>query len=73
MIRARYQYEREEDEHYHVDNNVFYCDSCSRCWEVEGRGDIDGEGNYSRYFRALYYSEFPSIGKKRKKCPHCNE
>jgi hypothetical protein len=48
-----------------IDMLMLVCTDCSRVWQRPISG---GERN-SFY----YYEDFPTIGKKRKKCPECTK
>ena len=54
-----------EQRKHKMDNLVFYCSSCKACWsKVPKWIDIV---RWRKYPRGL----MPTIGKKRKKCPSC--
>jgi len=58
-------------ENYRTDSKIKFCKSCKRVW-------CYGIARESRYCyderkRIIYYSEIPSIGKKRHTCPSCKD
>jgi hypothetical protein len=56
-----------ENKKWSVDNSIFFCNTCKCCWSNQTRY-IDNN-KWKRYPKNL----IPSIGKKRKECPHCEE
>ncbi len=64
-INARKRARRFENKKWSVDNNIFFCESCKTCWSNVTKY-IDGS-KWKKYPKGF----IPSIGKKRKECPHC--
>mgnify|MGYP001242678060 FL=1 len=60
-----YSSKAETTRNMNIDMLMLVCTDCSRVWQRPISG---GERN-SFY----YYEDFPTIGKKRKKCPECTK
>ena len=54
-----------------ADQNIKYCESCDRCWEVD---EARANGSYyrSRGIRPIvFYEDFPLLGKEKEQCEEC--
>jgi len=49
-----------------ADETIYYCESCSKCWEKIKVGHTR-----SKKHGYLFYEDFPSYKKKRKTCIGC--
>jgi multimeric flavodoxin WrbA len=54
-----------------ADKNIKYCESCNKCWEIDGS---KANGSYYRdkgIKPTLFYEDFPILGRERKQCEEC--
>lgn len=49
-----------------VDERIMFCDKCSKCYE-----EVDFISKRRVKDKVVYYNDFPSINKKRRRCPKC--
>ncbi len=45
-----------------ADSNIYYCESCDRCWQVKYVTSANGIN---------YYEDFPRYKRERKTCKGC--
>ncbi len=45
-----------------ADRNIYYCESCDRCWQVKYVTSANGIN---------YYEDFPTFKRERKTCKGC--
>lgn len=52
--------------HIKIDDQLCYCEKCKRIWKKNRK-------MYARKIEFFPKNHIPTIGKKRKQCPHCKE
>ena len=51
-----------------ADNNIKYCKSCNKCWEIQLMNNFR-----KRERKLIYYDDFPNYGKIKQACDSCEE
>ena len=49
-----------------ADNNIKYCKSCNKCWEIQLMNNFR-----KRERKLIYYDDFPNYGKIKETCDPC--
>ena len=49
-----------------ADNNIKYCRSCNKCWEIQLMNNFR-----KRERKLIYYEDFPNYGKVKETCDAC--
>ncbi len=53
-----------------ADRDIFHCESCNMCWQMDRHTNTRHLVKDS-IRRIKYYEDFPTIGKPKKLCKHC--
>ena len=48
-----------------IDERIYYCKTCNRCWQLSTI--------IQHRSKTEHYEDFPTIGRKRKKCNFCKK
>ena len=51
-----------------ADNNIKYCKSCNKCWEIQLMNNFR-----KRERKLIYYEDFPNYGKIKQLCDDCKK
>ena len=51
-----------------ADNNIKYCKSCNKCWEIQLMNNFRKKER-----KIVYYEDFPNYGKIKQLCDDCKK